>query len=112
VPDFGNVLEMDLTPDLARRLLKEIAGADDGRVYFADHAEEKMTQRRITRMQVIRCLKSGRIAEGPYWDHEYDDWKVNMEVMSAGNVIGVVAALDFDDNDKRNVSIVVTAFYC
>ncbi len=111
VPETKNVLEMDLTPDSARSILKEIVDADDGRVFFVSHAEDQMTKRRITRPQVLRCLKAGRIVEGPYRDPHTGDWKVNMEVISAGNVVGVVAALDFDENIQKNISIVVTAFY-
>ena len=111
VTETKNVREMDLTADSARSILKEIVCADDGRVFFVRHAEEQMTQRHITRQQVLRCLKAGRIVEGPYRDPQSGDWKVNMEVMSAGIVVGAVAALDFDEDIRQNISIVITAFY-
>lgn len=48
----------------ARKILQEVA-QDSGRVFFSDHAEKQMTRRRITRTQVLKCLRHGHIVEGP-----------------------------------------------
>lgn len=105
-PKDLNVLELDLTPVLAKQILKEIIKADDGRVFFARHAEQRMVERRITRKQVC-CLKNGRFAEEPHRGPG-GDWKMTLDSVSAGDVITVVAALDYDN--ERNITIVITTY--
>jgi len=102
-----NVLELDLTPILAKQILKEIVEADDGRVFFARHAEQRMVERGITRKQVLCCMKNGRFAEEPHRGPG-GDWKMTLDSVSAGDVITVVAALDYDH--ERNITIVITAY--
>jgi len=107
-PKDQNVLELDLTPTLAKQILKEIVEADDGRVFFRTHADERMAQRGITRTQVYRCLKCGRFVEEPCRSDRYGNWEMKLEVVSAGDIVSVVAALDYDED--RNIIIVITTF--
>lgn len=100
-----NVLKMDLSPVSARRVLTELA-ADSSRVFFTAHAEERMRERIITRTQVLRCLRHGSITEGPARD-PHGKWVVRMEVLSAGDVLRVVAALD-NDGDGNLVLVITT----
>lgn len=67
-----------------------------------------MRKRRITRVQVLRCLANGKITEGPARGIK-GNWKVSVEALSAGDVLRVVAALDQDD--RGNYVIIVTAYY-
>lgn len=101
-----NVLQMDLTPPTARQLLAQLA-ADSGCVFFTSHAEERMQERGITRAQVLRCLRHGNIIEGPARD-VHGKWVVTVEVLSAGEVVSVVAALDNDGNG--NLVLVITTY--
>jgi len=107
-PKDQNVLELDLTPTLAKQILKEIVEADDGRIFFRPHADERMAQRGITRPQVYQCLKCGRFVEEPYRSDRYGNWEMKLEVVSAGDIVSVVAALDYDED--RNITIVITTF--
>lgn len=104
---MANLLQMDLTAITAARVMADIA-SDSARVFFTRHAEQRMTERRITRTQVLRCLRLGRITEGPYRDIS-GNWKMTMQVASAGNVITVVAALDWHA-DTGHYAIVVTSY--
>jgi len=36
------------------------------------------------------------------------EWKMRLEVISAGNVVNVVAILDYDDD--KNIAIIITTF--
>ena len=101
-----NVLELDLTPVHAKRILEDVA-QESGRVYFTNHAEERMIERNITRHQVLRCLKHGNIIEGPCRNIN-GNWQLSIHVFSAGENITVVAALNKDKSG--NYIIVITAY--
>ncbi len=101
-----NVLDFDLSPVNAKRLLTEIAN-ESSKVFFTDHAEKRMKQRKITRMQVIRCLQHGRFSEGPYLDIK-GNWKFNIGTFSAGEHLTVVAA--FEKDTSGNHVVVITAY--
>jgi len=101
-----SVVKMELSVPKAKKVLLEIT-EDSSRVFFRPHAEKRMKQRNITRPQVIRCLRSGAITEGPARGIE-GNWEMRMEVLSAGDPITVVAALDNDE--QGNFVVVITAF--
>lgn len=106
MPKQRNVVAFDLTPVTAKRLLKTIA-SDSDRVSFTEHGERKMRKRHITRTQVLRCLSHGNIVEGPYRDIK-GNWKMTVEMFSAGETLSVVAALDRDTSGE--MIIVITAY--
>ena len=102
----GNVLVMNLDSSRAQQILREIA-EDSGRVFFTNHAEQRMLARHITRTQVLRCLKHGKLVEGPARD-PHGKWLLTTEVLSAGDVVKVVAALDSDSSG--NLVLVITTY--
>lgn len=101
-----NVTELNLTPQSACPIIKVIAAESD-KVFFTIHAEERMEQRGITRTQVLRCLKSGKINEGPARNTK-GDWEFRMDIFSAGEVINVVAALAH--NRQGNRIVIITTY--
>lgn len=101
-----NVVELDLSPDHAKRILNQVA-AQSERVFFTEHAEHRMRERRITRTQVIRCLLHGKITEGLCRDIK-GNWKFTIETLSAGDPLLVAAALDKDG--KGNYVVVITTY--
>lgn len=105
--DRDNVLQIDLTPATASQMLAEIAD-DSSRVMITYHAEERMEERGITRTQVGRCLKHGKFTEGPYKSTK-GNWEFTMEVASAGDVVSVVGALDWQET-SGNYAVVITAY--
>lgn len=102
----SNIVDFNITPARAQKLIKDIA-ADSSRVVFTIHAEKRMRQRKITRIQVLRCLTHGRISEGPARSMK-GNLEMRMEVMSAGEMITVVAALEKDDSG--NFAVIITVF--
>jgi len=50
--DSENILKMDLNPIKAQQMLRDIATHSE-RVFFTAHAEKRMTQRHITRTQMM-----------------------------------------------------------
>lgn len=88
----------------ARRILREAAD-ESGRVFFTTHAEKRMKERRITRVQVLRCLRHGTITEAPAWSSTKGTWELRVEYVTAGDQIRVGAAID-----PEEMVIVVTTF--
>jgi len=105
VPNQPNVVALDLTPVMAKQLLGAIA-SDSSRVFFTDHAEARMLKRHITRAQVLRCLSYGKFVEGPYRDIK-GNWRMNLEVFSAGERVSVVTAIGRDASGEMIIVITV-----
>ena len=102
----SNVIDFNITPARAKKLLKEIA-EDSSRVFFTRHAEKRMRERKITRTQVVRCLTHGRIVEGPAPSIK-GNMEMRLEVMSAGEIVTTVAALETDSSG--DMAIIITVF--
>ncbi|MDD3609848.1 MAG: DUF4258 domain-containing protein [Halothiobacillaceae bacterium] len=102
-----NVILMRLGEESAKRMLSEIA-ADTKNVKFTTHARERMKERQITSAQILRCLRHGRITEGPAREAS-GNWKLNVEVISAGQVLVVTVVLD--NRGSGNYALIITAFY-
>lgn len=101
------VVKMRLTPQSARKVFNELA-RDSANVFFTTHAEKRMRQRKITRTEVLRCLRAGHITEGPSLSIK-GNWEVRMQVASAGAPISTVAALEYDET-TGNYLVVITVF--
>lgn len=104
--DDDNVLRHELTPTFALQLIRRIA-ENSARVFMTRHATKRMAERQITVPQVRKCLLVGTISEGPYRDVK-GNWKVQIEALTAGDVVVVEAALDYDE--EGNQIIVITAY--
>ena len=94
----------ELTKHQAHDLLRRI---EDSRVFITNHAKDRMAERGVTRVQVLRCLKRGTITEGPYQDLAHGSWKLNVEAYTAGDLLTVVAAVNADENGERIIVVTV-----
>lgn len=97
---------MELTSERALQLLKQIS-INSGRIFFTRHASERMEERGITNVQVLRCLSHGIIVEEPHRSVK-GNWQMTIECMSAGTVVTTGVALD-NDKDGNNI-IIITVF--
>lgn len=97
---------LTLDEKAARGILDQLC-RDSGRVFFTKHAEDRMRERGITRLQVMTCLKNGVFVEGPAKSAK-GSWTFKMRVRSAGDEVCVVAALDMDKNG--NFALVITTY--
>ncbi|MCA1778639.1 MAG: DUF4258 domain-containing protein [Xanthomonadaceae bacterium] len=96
-----------MSPAEAKRLISEIAQESE-RVFISPHAQERMDDHGIDRLDVQRCLINGTIEEGPYNPKiASTNWRVRMAGVVAGQRIKVVA--EIAENDAEQV-IVITAF--
>lgn len=101
-----NVIKLDLSPQSAKKILQEVAKTSS-RVLFTRHAERRMKQRNITRLQVIKSLQRGLIIEGPVRDVK-GNWNLTIQAITSGDEINVVAAIDSDS--EGNYIIVITTY--
>lgn len=102
----NNVVTLDLDPVRALQIVREIA-EDSARVFFTEHAEKRMKQRKISRTQVLKCFAHGQITEGPVRSAS-GNWTLTMEVLTAGDIVTVVSALDHDEDG--NYILVITSY--
>jgi hypothetical protein len=103
-PKSGSVTLLSLTRPEAERLIRRLA-SDSGRVYFTDHAKRRMKQRHITPPQVMACLLKGRIVEGPALSTR-QSWEMKFERSWSGELVQVVAALQWDTAAAQQVIVV------
>lgn len=90
-----------------REVVAHVA-SNSGNVFFTIHAEERMVQRRISRTQVLRCLMHGDAASNYPKRSEKGNWLIKLQVLSAGDVVSVVAALDRDASTGDFVVVITT----
>ncbi|MCL2296970.1 MAG: DUF4258 domain-containing protein [Proteobacteria bacterium] len=82
----GMRLERDV-----ERTIRDLAN-DSGRVFVTRHAKERMLERRVTRPQILECLRKGRITE-PLHQEASGSWIGTFSRTVAGQDVDVVAKL-------------------
>lgn len=103
------VVKLPLQKAQAASILKD-AAKDTSKLIFTTHAEERMSQRSITRVEIIRVLEQGSIVEGPSLSPK-GSWEMRVEGMSAGSSLTVAVAIDYTILEESScVAIVITAF--
>ena len=102
----SNLLMMELTPEKALKLLKEIS-SDSERVFFTHHASKRMIERNITNSHVFRCLSHGVIVEEPHRNIK-GNWQLTVECMSAGTVVTTCVVLSHDEDG--NCILIITVY--
>ncbi len=83
-------------PSAARGLLEQIRGyaADSENVAFSNHALERMEERDITDVEVIRVLQQGSIAGSPWVEERKGDMACKVvQRQPCGRSIGVVTII-------------------
>jgi len=103
----GKPVPLALTTPSALRIIQE-AAQESGRIFFTSHAIKRMRQRRITRTQVIECLRKGRISESSHRDIK-GDWKCNMTWLHAGDNVTATVVIKRDER-TGNCLLVITVF--
>lgn len=98
---------LPLSGPLALKIIQE-AGKDSSKVFFTAHARARMRQRRISITQVLRCLRHGKISEGPAPDVMKGGWKCTVEHYTAGEQIGV--SVGIETTESKEVSV-ITVFH-
>lgn len=87
------IRQLELTGTRALQIIRD-AAKDSARVFLTEHARSRMASRKITTTQVLRCLRQGRLSEGPARDLTKGGWKCTVEHYTAGESIGVAVAIE------------------
>lgn len=103
-----NGLPRVLSDDDALERVRELV-AEGGRIVWSDHAHDRMEERDITTTQVLNVLKRGTVVESARWDVNYQNWKLGVQDISAGELLTVQVALDVE-RLMGNVVLVITAY--
>ena len=78
-------------------------------VFITDHARERMSQRSVTDIQVIQCLRDGIIQRPPSIDKKTGDIKCRMDHFGTARNLSVIVALDDADPDLIVVTVMTQA---
>ena len=88
----------------ARERIRELA-ADTGKIRWSVHARERMVERGITDVDVLKVLRSGHIESDPVRSDQGDGWKVKVVRAHASGREIVVVTLILDRGFLRLVTI-------
>ena len=73
-----------LTPSMAERQIRALA-ADSGRIVWSRHAMERMTEREIFDVDVLRILRGGMLEGVPEATGTEGEWKCKMTMRLRGS---------------------------
>ena len=91
-PPKSNVATMRLTPHVAESRIQKIAKVTEN-VIFGNHARQRMGERDMTDVDVLRVLRTGSI-EGWPEATERNEWKCKMVLkMRGGRTAGVITII-------------------
>lgn len=90
----------------ARETIREIANNTEN-VQFPPHAIQRMQERDISDLEVIRCLRAGFIEEGPI-ENLNGDWECKVTATISGRFISAPIVITIIKGTE--VIIVKTAF--
>lgn len=82
------------------------SAADTANVVIVTHAKVRMVQRKITRSQVIDCLRKGTISE-PAHLTQHGDWKATVSHRAAGDNVSVAVALKAKEDGDYCIVVTV-----
>ncbi len=91
----GALIPLQLNDAAALRIIRAVAKESE-RVFFSEHAVQRMKQRHITRVQVLECLRRGTISEPTHQD-VHGNWKCNVSWAHAGDQITVAVGIKKDE---------------
>jgi hypothetical protein len=96
--------DSNLSRPEAQRILRE--AAHDGRVGFEEaHCRRRMVERGVTEEDVLKCLRLGRITEGPALNPR-GNWKMTVHRFAAGEELDVVAVIEVPDDGVIVVTVI------
>lgn len=77
----------------AKERIRELA-ADTGKIRWGEHARQRMIERSITDMDVLKVLRGGYVETDPVRSNNGDGWTVKVvKTHAAGREIGVVTVI-------------------
>lgn len=91
-PKPRNLTQFRLTTAVAEKRIRE-AAASSSRVIFGNHARERMREREIDEIDVLRILRAAAVVDDPV-PAEVGEWKCKLvRQMKGSRSVGVVAII-------------------
>lgn len=88
----------------AERIIRQLVEQD--KIQFSKHARRRKAQRGITTVQIINCLKTGRVIDNPVASLTYKGWETTVRGKVAGENLKVALCLRWSQD-----ILVITAYY-
>lgn len=101
---MGKVTEFRLAPESAQEVISRVA-RDSSRVYFVDTVSDGLWEARVTRLQIIQCLREGVLIGKPILNGNRD-WQCVMERFAVGVCIRVTVVMDRQDDGNYELIII------
>ncbi len=95
---------LELTNTELQRFVRALA-VDSAKVFITEHARDRMLERGVTDLEVIKCLRRGVIQRPPQLDRKTGHLKCRMEHFGPSRNLAVVAALDDTHPDVVVVTV-------
>lgn len=76
-----------------------------GRVFFTEHARDRMLERGVNDKQVLECLRAGEVQRPPQ-RLASGELRVRMEHWGSARHLSVVVSLDNDDPDALVITVI------
>jgi len=92
----------------AQTVIRERAARSE-RIVVVPHALTRMRERRIDFLDMQRCLRGGKVTQGPYVpsDSLTDEWRYDVEAIVDGEWLRVVVELPDDPPNVIVVTVIV-----
>jgi len=88
-----NVVPLKRTPNKkeAETIIRKLVA--EGKIEFHGHARKSMKKRKISTLQILRCLEKGKLLEEPFTSLTHKGYETSMDRSVAGEWIKVVVCL-------------------
>lgn len=73
--------------------LVHVLARDSAKVVFTEHCLERMRQRGVSTIEVLRCLQRGSIIRGPNYSKDHKSFEFRMSEPPPRDIICVVVAV-------------------
>lgn len=94
------IAEFPLTPQTAKRIVRDLATNHTSKIRLSKHARERMKLRNITTLQVMNVLKSNSNRfHVPPFEREDGNWEMNIEGVASGDTIRIPLILKRHEDD-------------
>lgn len=74
--------------------LVHVLARDSSKVIITIHCHERMVQRGVSAIEVLRCLQRGRIVDEPTYNQKNKHFVFSMSEPSPRDIVRVVAAVE------------------
>jgi len=87
--------------------LVHVLARDSAKVVFTEHCLERMAQRGVSTIEVLRCLQRGQVIRGPEYSKDHKNFEFRMSEPYPRDVVCVVVAVKPDPAPNQLFTITV-----